>query len=55
MTHKFWICLPKTVKEALEIDKAMDTDIWRKAVKKEMAKVVKIAWKTNDDLTPRQA
>jgi hypothetical protein len=38
----------------LEIDKATDTDFWRKAVNKEMAKV-KIAWKTNNGLTPQQA
>jgi hypothetical protein len=42
------------IKEALEIDKATDTDFWRKAVNKEMAKV-KIAWKTNDGLVPQQA
>jgi hypothetical protein len=40
--------------EALEIYKATDTDFWRKAVNKEMAKV-KIAWKTNDGLIPQQA
>jgi hypothetical protein len=54
MTHKFGIRLPKTVAEALEIDKATDTDFWRKAVNKEMAKV-KIAWKTNNGLAPQQA
>jgi hypothetical protein len=54
MTHKFGIRLPKTVTEALEIDKATDTDFWRKAVNKEMAKV-KITWKTNHELTPQQA
>jgi hypothetical protein len=54
MTHKFGIRLPKTVEEALDIDKATDTDFWRKAVNKEMAKV-KIAWKTNDGLMPQQA
>jgi hypothetical protein len=54
MTHKFGICLPKTVAEALEIDKVTDTDFRRKAVNKEMAKV-KIAWKTNNGLMPQQA
>jgi hypothetical protein len=54
-THKFGIRLPKTVEEALDIDKATDTDFWRKAVNKEMANKVKIAWKTNDGLTPQQA
>jgi hypothetical protein len=38
----------------LEINKATDTDFWRKAVNKEMAKV-KIAWKTNGGVTPQQA
>jgi hypothetical protein len=46
--------LPKTVKEALEIDKATNTDLLRKAVNKEMA-IVKIAWKTHEGLTPQQA
>jgi hypothetical protein len=30
-THKFGICLPKTVEEALEIDMVTNTDFWRKA------------------------
>jgi hypothetical protein len=40
-THKFGIRLPKTVaEEALEINnKATNTDFWRKAVNKKMAKV----------------
>jgi hypothetical protein len=55
MTHKFGIRrLSKTVAEALGIDKATDTDFWRKAVNKAMAKV-KIACKTNNGLTPHQA
>jgi hypothetical protein len=41
------------VEEALEIDKAMNTDLWRKAVNKEMAKV-KIACKTHDGFMPQQ-
>jgi hypothetical protein len=53
-TQKFGIRLPKTVTEALEINKVTDTDFWQKAVNKEMAKV-KIAWKTNNKLTPQQA
>jgi hypothetical protein len=54
MTHKFGICSPKTVKEALEINRATNMDLWRKAVNKEMASV-KIAWKTHDGYTPQQA
>jgi hypothetical protein len=41
------------VEEALEINKAMNMDLWRKAVNKEMAKV-KIAWKTHDGYTTPQ-
>jgi hypothetical protein len=52
-THKFGIRLPKTVEEALEIDRVTNTDFWRKAVNKEMAKV-KIAWATHDGHTPQQ-
>jgi hypothetical protein len=53
MRHKFGIRLPKTVQEALEIDRAMNTDFWRKAINKEMAKV-KVAWATHDGHTPQQ-
>jgi hypothetical protein len=53
-TYKFGICLPKMVEEALEIDRASDTDFWKKAVNKEMAKV-KITWKTHNGFTPRLA
>ena len=52
-THKFGIRLPKSVEEALEIDRVTQTDYWRKAINKEMTKV-KIAWKTHDgDVTPQ--
>jgi hypothetical protein len=36
---QFGIRLPKTVAEALEIDKTTDTDFWKKAINKELAKV----------------
>jgi hypothetical protein len=52
-THKFGIRLPKIVEEALEIDWLMNTDFWKKAINKEMAKV-KIAWATHDGHTPQQ-
>ena len=42
-THKFGIRIPKTVKEALEIDKATGTNFWELAIQKEMANV-KIAF-----------
>ena len=53
-THKFGIRLPKTTNKALQIDKIVGTDFWRKAVNKEMSKV-KIAWKVNDGHTPSEA
>ena len=39
-THKFGVRMPKSVKEALEIDKASGTDFWRKAIDKEMKNVM---------------
>jgi hypothetical protein len=36
-TRKFGIRLPKTVDEVFAIDAASDTDLWRKAINKEMA------------------
>jgi ribosomal protein L31E len=43
------------VAEALAIDEASNTDLWRKAINKEMARV-KVAWTTREDgLTPQQA
>jgi hypothetical protein len=50
---QFGIALPKTVKEVLEVERVTNTDCWRKAVNKEMAKV-KIAWATHDGHTPQQ-
>jgi hypothetical protein len=38
-THKFGIELPKTVEEALSIDKASNTTFWRDAITKEMKNV----------------
>ena len=38
-THKFGVRLPKTVEEALAIDKETGTDFWQKALEKEMARV----------------
>jgi hypothetical protein len=39
-THKFGIRVPKSVKEALEIDAEMGTDFWKRAIEKEMANVM---------------
>ena len=38
-THKFGIEIPKTVNEALAIDKATGTTLWRDAIEKEMQNV----------------
>ena len=53
-THKFGIEVPKTVQEALAIDKRTGTEFWRKAIDKEMSKV-KVAWKAHDGGTPEEA
>jgi hypothetical protein len=45
--------LPKSVEEALEINRTTSTDFWRKAINKEMS-CVKIAWKTDDGHTLQQ-
>ena len=39
-THKFCVCVPKTVLEALELDKDSNTDFWYKAVVKEKKNVM---------------
>jgi hypothetical protein len=38
-THKFGIRIPKTVEEALELDRTNGNDFWAKAIEKEMSKV----------------
>ena len=43
-THKFGIRLPKTVKEALELDKLNGNTLWQDALEKEM-KAVRVAFK----------
>jgi len=52
-THKFGIHLPKSVSEALEIDRITGTDLWEKAINKEMSRV-NVAWETHDGHTPEQ-
>jgi hypothetical protein len=49
-THKFGIRLPKTVDEALRFDMEDGTEIWQKAVKKEM-KNARVAFEFNDNNT----
>ena len=53
-THKFGVKLPKSVEEALEIDRLTGTDLWAKAINKEMSRI-KVAWKKyEDNITPEQ-
>jgi hypothetical protein len=47
-THKFGIEVPKTVKEALEIDRRTGTSYWREALDLEM-KNVRVAFDVLDD------
>ena len=47
-THKFGIELPKTVAEAFAIDKKTGTDLWRKAIEKEMRNV-QVAFDIKED------
>jgi hypothetical protein len=49
-THKYGLRLPKTVQEAYDIDKETGTDLWHKAILKEM-KNNAIAFKFLDDDT----
>jgi hypothetical protein len=51
--HKFGCKLPHSMAEALEIDRLARTDLWMRAINKEMAKV-KVAWEAHDDLTPEE-
>ena len=52
--HKFRIQLPKSVKEALEIDRATYVDFWRKKAIHEAMSKVKVAWAVPDGHTPQQ-
>jgi hypothetical protein len=53
ITHKFGIQLPKTVEEAIQIDRETNTTFWTDAIKKEMEKV-NIAFDFIEDWTPEQ-
>jgi hypothetical protein len=39
-THKYGVRLPKSIKEALDIDRETGTDLWAKAISKEMKNVM---------------
>ena len=47
-SHKFGIEVPRTVKQALEIDQENSNSLWREAITKEMA-AIRIAFKLLDD------
>jgi hypothetical protein len=49
--YKFGIRIPKSVDEALQIDRLTGTKHWENALKKEMSKV-SVAYKARDDVTP---
>ena len=52
-SHKFGVRVPKTVKEAYEIDRQSGTDFWNKAIAKEMTNI-RIAFEKLDDVTPNE-
>ena len=52
-THKFGIRIPKSVEEALEIDRITNTDFWRKAIEKEMQNV-RVAFELLEGVTEEQ-
>lgn len=52
-THKFGIEMPKTVEEALRIDRKTGTDFWRRAIEKEMKNVMPaFEFKDGDPILP---
>ena len=52
MTHKFGIKVPKTVKEAVALDKENGNDLWCKAIQKEMSAVKEASKILDDDERP---
>ena len=48
LAHKFGIKVPKTVEEALALDKENGNDLWWKAIQEEMS-AVKVAFKIHDE------
>jgi hypothetical protein len=52
-THKFGIRLPKTVEEAIQIDRETNTTFWTDAIKKEMEKIG-VAFEFIENWTPEQ-
>ena len=52
-SHKFGIRIPKTVDEALRLDRETGTDLWTKAIEKEM-KNVRISFTKLEGVTPEE-
>jgi hypothetical protein len=50
-THKYGILLPKSVEEALRIDRETGTDLWQKAIEREM-KTIECAFQFPEDSKP---
>lgn len=50
-THKYGVRVPKSVEEALRIDRETGTDFWEKAINKEMSKA-QVAYEEVGDYTP---
>jgi hypothetical protein len=51
-SHKYGIRLPKSIKEALQIDKETGTTFWTDAIRKEMKNVMVTFEFTDNDVTP---
>jgi ribosomal protein L39E len=52
--HKYDVRLPHLVQEVLQINKETGTDVWWRAILKEMKKVM-VAFEHDNQLTPEQA
>ena len=53
-THKFGICIPKSIKEAIEIDKQNGNTLWQDAIAEEMAKV-RVAFELYEVYSPQSS
>ena len=53
-THKYGIRVPKSVKEALQLDQINGNTMWQDAINKEMSKA-KISWEILDGIDPAEA
>ena len=52
-THKYGIWIPKSVNEALQIDKENGNSYWGDAIRKEMSKA-QVSYQVVDGTTPEQ-